>query len=242
MGIDPGRTQFLILSAFPAQASRWFLEYSSATVACWLGAGVAGGNKVEVARSRILDYGWVAARLVERKVVTAASYPPGTPGREHYLQAQVDGFVAHFHRSRRECFPAGGSPQGLRRLLDTFRRETSKSGAWTIAPARGKGGVCATIKTPEGETCVPLWLTEGEVVTWLATMSSEERVVPRLLRPPTLVRTLTRIEKEADKLAAIGLARSRLVTVHPLGLLPEAQTRAGADPSRRRRSRMILAT
>ena len=100
-GTQPKPVHRLIYVAHPRPSHRDYGVVDGAFATCWVLEPVYAAADI-VAREHLSEVGWDIDEADEHILVTDATCPPGSDGREYFEQAQIDGLVTVFY-----TWPAG---------------------------------------------------------------------------------------------------------------------------------------
>jgi hypothetical protein len=204
---------YLVLDCYPKVGSDAFERFAGATVGCWVRADVcpAGLSADAFAREKLSHQGWSVVSTLVSEEVSSVTYADKIEGREHFEQAQLDGFVAHFYVRPRESIGEGGCRESsLAGALGSAGHEISHNGGVSLFSAQDRQW--ANGVTPDGDEFLPLWVTTDDAVGWLEFWPGYE---PRAVTPEDLRSSglLERVDA-AGMWIALGVGRSLLTTCH----------------------------
>lgn len=206
--------RFFVVGAYPGLTSRYFDEYASAVVSCWISSGRCSVDREahaeHMVRADLAEEGWQVASVLMSEVVDASDYRARREGREQFWAALRDGYYYGVARQPRETVGIPASARTLRanvvRALENGERLFSLKTRRQYA-----NGVLET-----GNQLVPLWTNEDEARAWRPDFPGH-RVVSLDARG---VRRLLLGALQEDELFYVGLGTGTgLVTLHPADLL-----------------------
>jgi hypothetical protein len=87
---------FFVIEAYPKPSSESYGKTDGAYVSCWVNSPLRDEAEAE-ARAMIENHGWDGDELDTVEWVEDSDYPEGSPSRDYFEQAKIDGIVVVFN-------------------------------------------------------------------------------------------------------------------------------------------------
>ena len=162
--------RYLVMDVYPRPGSDAFRTYCGAAAGCWIRADLAADEAQArvVAAERIADIGWSIARFVSSEEVSANSYAHKPDVLELFGHAQVNGFYANFHTTKRVTI--GDSDMSDEDVIDALIRLSEDfclQNAVSLYSESGHQWANGTFGELEnGDGFLPLWLIRDVAPVW----------------------------------------------------------------------------
>ncbi len=212
---------FFVVEAYPTVGASSFLATCSAYVTFWISKRTCADEQsaLNEIRSRLQAIAWKMVCVDLSKIVTASSYPVGTDGRDHFIQAQTDGTVVVLHNINRELVGVDGMEiTEAQEAFVNFSKTRMPPHLYYLAHERN--GPVITFSTDSETTYLPIWREAADAEPWLE--SNPGAVLKRLaLRTRTGQQLLTETHKHECSVGLFGSSWTGL-TCHPIWLAQQS--------------------
>ncbi|MBI5534805.1 MAG: hypothetical protein HY898_18915 [Deltaproteobacteria bacterium] len=223
---------YLVMDCYPMTDSGVFRDFAGAMVGCWVRSDVCGAHEhtEAFARRRVSAAGWRVVSTLVYEEVSSNTYVDKSDGREFFEQAEIDGFVAHFHvRAREFIGELGDTGDDVSESLVRAADSIAIGGGFSLFCERD--GQWANGVTPQGDEFLPFWISAEDAAEWIEFWPDYE--VRGLTADELLTSDLLGRINAAEMWVAVGIGKRGLLTCHsrwPLERVTSAATCRGGLP------------
>jgi hypothetical protein len=211
---------YVVADVYPHLEGPHFASYVGAVAGCWIRRDLVDeGGAPGLVRDRLATEGWTVARTISTEMVSPASYTTASEARDRFEQASIDGFVAQFHRRRREVILSAEHDDELDDDLSEvaayrlFIRRIRERGPFSLFSAGADQWAHGV--SPDGDDFLPIWVDAEAIRPWTHGWPGYE------VRPLSDWASLSEVLQAIGRRqmwAAIEVGPNALMTTHAIGL------------------------